>query len=124
MALTITAECSKAAVDAVCALLNGGDFKLMTSGDAELATPTFAGTAFGAGTSANPSVATAAALTADSSPSAGTVAKIAMQTSGHAARISGSVGTSSGDFQVTDNVIPGGAVSVNVTGLTVTLTLS
>lgn len=124
MALTVNAACAKAALDAVCALLNGGNFKLMDSGDSELATPTFAATAFGAGTSANPSVATAAALTADTSPSAGTVTKFSMQTSGASDRIQGTVSTTSGDFVVTDNVIPGGATSVNVTGLTLSLTLS
>ena len=123
MALTINAACDKAAVDAIAALFNSGKFVLNSSAPAELAAPTFGATAFGAGTSASPSVATAEALTKDSSVTAGTVAGFDMQTSGAASRISGTVGTDSGDFRVSSVTIPAGAVSVNITGLTLSLEL-
>lgn len=124
MAFTIANAVRKAALDGVCALFNSGNIKLMTSGDAELAIPTFAATAFGAATEASPSVATAAALTKDESVTDGTVAKVEFRNSGNTALISGSVGVGSGDWQVTDNVIPATAVSVNVTGLTFSLAMS
>lgn len=114
MALTVTNEVNKAALDGICALFNSGKFRLDTSADAELATPTFGATAFGAATTASPSVATANALTADSTLSDGTIAKFLLQTSGSATRISGSVGIGSGDLQVSDNVITEETTSVNI----------
>jgi hypothetical protein len=124
MAWTIQNSVRAAALNGICALLNGGNVRLLTSADAELAAPTFASTAFGSATEASPSVATANALTADNSITAGTVAKIQFRNSGNTTLINGSVGTSGADFNVTDNVIPGSATSVNVTGLTFSLTLS
>jgi type IV secretory pathway TrbL component len=123
MALTYDNTLRKAALDGIVALFNSGYFKLMTSGDAELAKPTFGATAFGAATEAAPSVATANALTKDESVTSGTIEKFSMQSSGSSDLLQGTVSTSSGDFVVTDNVIPETAVSVNVTGLTLSLTL-
>jgi hypothetical protein len=114
--MEVTNEVNKAALDGITALLNSGKFRLDTSGDAELATPTFGATAFGAATTASPSVAMANALTADASPTAGTIAKFLIQTSGSSTRISGSVGVGSGDLQVTSNVIGEDVTSVNITG--------
>lgn len=118
---TVANAAKKAALDAITALLNSGSFRVLTSADAELAVPTFASTAFGAATTASPSVATAAALTADTSITAGTFTKFEMRTSGAANIITGSVGVGSGDMQVADNVIPGTATSFNITGLTISL---
>jgi hypothetical protein len=124
MAWTFSNSARKAACDGIAALFDGGNVLLTTSGDAELANPTFNATAFGAATTADPAVATANAFTADSSVTAGTIGKIALRTSGNAAVMSGTVGVGSGDFQVADNVIPAGATSVNITSMTLSLTLS
>lgn len=116
-------ETKAAALNGITALLNSGTFRVLTSGDAELAAPVFASTAFGAATTASPSTATAAALTADTSITAGTFTKFEMRTSGASTRISGSVGVGSGDIQVADNVIPGTATSFNISGLVISLQL-
>ena len=121
---TIANECKKAALDAITGLLNSGSFRVLTSADAELAAPVFNSTAFGAATTASPSVATANSLTADTSITAGTFTKFEMRTSSAAVRISGSVGVGTGDIQVADNVIPGTATSFNITGLTISLQLA
>jgi hypothetical protein len=124
MAWTIDNSVRAAALSGICALLNQGGIRLMNASDEELATVVFGATAFGTPTSASPSVATANALNADVSVTAGTVTKIAFRTSGGTAIISGSVGTSGADFNVTDNVIPESATSVTITGLTFSLTLA
>jgi hypothetical protein len=54
--------------------------------------------------------------TADNSPTAGTIAKFIFRSGAAATRINGSVGVGSGDWQVSDNVIPGGTTSVNIPG--------
>lgn len=124
MAWTIANEVRKAALDGITALFNGGVARLTNAGASELAAPTFNATAFGAATTASPSVATANAFTADSTITSGTIANIDFRTSGGSSRISGSVGVGSGDFQVTDNVIPGTATSVTLSALTFSLSLS
>lgn len=124
MALTISNEVRKAALDGITALLNSGQFRLLTSGDSELAMPTFGSTAFGAATTASPSVATANSLTADTTITPGTIGKFDLRTSGGSSRIAGTVGVGSGDLQVSDNVIPGTATSVNVSSFQLSLQLS
>lgn len=124
MALTIANECGAAALDGMTALLNGGDFRLLTAADAELAVLALAATAFGAATVASPAVAASGTITADATPVAGTIGKFQLRTSGGVARISGSVGTSGTDLVVTDNVIPADATEVSCSGLTLSLSLS
>lgn len=118
MALTIANECNKAALDAITALLNGGDFRLLTGGSSELATLPFqtSGGAFGAATTAAPSVATSNTIGSDTSPVAGTIGQFQLRTAGGSNRISGTVGTSGADLNVTDNVIPAEATEVTCTG--------
>ena len=123
MAWTYNDGVRKAALDGITTLFNSGNVLLSTAADAELAIPTFAADAFGNATTAAPSVATAAGLTADTTVTAGTIGKIAFRNSSNTSLISGTVGVGSGDFQVTDNVIPAGATSVNLTSLTFSLTL-
>lgn len=124
MAWTYDNSARKAALDAICALLNNGTARLTTSADAELATPTFGATAFGAATTAAPSVAVANALSADATVTPGTIGKIKFYASNGSTVVKqGTVGVGSGDFQVADNVIPAGATSVNITSLTFSLTL-
>lgn len=117
-------ETKAAALNGITALFNSGTFRVLTSGDAELAAPVFNSTAFGAATTASPSVATANALTQDTSITAGTFTKFEMRTSGAANRITGSVGVGSGDIQVADNVIPATATSFNISGLTISLQIT
>ncbi len=125
MALTIANEVRKAALDGITPLFNSGQFVLTTSGDVELATLTFSSTAFAAASTASPSVAASNAITADTTVTAGTIAKFLLKTSGAATRINGSVGTSGTDLVVTDNVIPSGATQVSCTGgLSLSLQLS
>lgn len=124
MAITISNEVRKAALDGICALFNSGSFRVLTSGDAELAAPTFQSTAFGAASAAAISVATANTLVADTSITAGTYTKWEMRTSAPALRLSGSIGTGTEDIQVTDNTIGASATSWSIGGLTLSLSLS
>jgi hypothetical protein len=124
MALTIANEVRKAALDGITALLNSGQFRLLDAGVAELAMPTFNATAFGAATTASPSVASANAFTADSSITAGTIATFDIRTSGGVSRIAGTVGVGAGDLQVADNVIPGTATSLTLSSFSLSLQLS
>ena len=125
MAISVANECKAAALAGMAALLNSGQFRLLTSADAELANLTFGSTAFGTPTTASPSVATSNAITADATITAGTIAKFELRTSGGATRISGSVGVGTGDLQVSDTVIPGTATSVSCPGgLTLSLQIT
>jgi hypothetical protein len=125
MAITYANEVRKAALDAALALLNSGTFRLLTSGDAVLATLTFGATAFGAATTASPSVAVSNAITKDSSPTDGTFTKFELRTSGGSNRFAGSAGTSGTDLVVTSNVIPDTATEVSCPGgLTISLQLT
>ena len=122
---SIANEFKAAALAGGCALLNSGQFRLLTAADAELANLTFGSTAFGTPTTASPSVATSNAITADASVTAGTIAKFELRTSGGATRISGSVGVGTGDIQIADTVIPGTATSVSCPGgLTISLQIT
>lgn len=124
MAITVTNEFKKACLDGGAAVFNSGFFRLDTSGDVELAKPVFNATAFGAATTASPSVATANAFTPDDSVTAGTIAKFLLQTSGGSTRISGSVGVGSGDLQVSDNVISGDVTEVTVSNFQLSLQIT
>lgn len=124
MALTIQNAVKKAALDAIAALFNNGTFQLTnTAGGAGsvLATLTFGATAFAAATTASPSTAASNAITPASSPTAGTVLGFNLRSSTPTTLISGNVGTSGSDINVTDNVIPAGATSVSCSGLTLSL---
>jgi len=122
---SIANEFNAACLAGGCALLNSGQFRLLTSADAELANLTFSSTAFGTPTTASPSVATSNAITADASVTAGTITKFELRTSGGATRLSGSVGVGTGDIQIADNVIPGTATSVSCPGgLTISLQIT
>jgi hypothetical protein len=128
MALTIANSARQAALNGITALLNGGTFQLTDAAGgagSELASLALNATAFGSGTSASPSVATSNAITADNSVTAGTILGFNLRSSAPANIISGNVGTSGADLNVTDNVIPGGATQVSCTGgLTLSLQLS
>lgn len=124
MALTIANECKKAALDAITALLNGGNFVLQAAGPTTLASLTLNATAFGAATTASPSVAASNAITADTTVTVGTITLFRLETSGAAVRINGTVGVGSGDLQVSDNVIPAGATQVSSSGINLSLQIT
>ena len=125
MTISVANEFKAACLAGGCALLNSGQFRLLTSADAELANLGFASTAFGTPTTASPSVSTSGTITADSSVTAGTIAKFEMRTFGGATRISGSVGVGTGDIQISDVVIPGTATSVSCPGgITISLQIT
>jgi len=117
-------EMRAAALAGMCSLLNGGTFRLLNAGASELAAPVFNATAFGTPTTANPSVATANAFTADSSITAGDMASFELKTSGGATRVSGTLGVGTGDIQVSSVTIPPTATSVTISGMTISFTLT
>lgn len=126
----------QAALNGICALLNGGYVRLSDNvGGApgsELARPTFGSPAFQGATSASPSVNKANTLTADLTVSTGQIGWIQFYTSEGVLVKQGTVGTGGSgdwmyptppDFQVSDTVIPPGATSVDLTALQFQLTL-
>lgn len=88
-----------------------------------LATLTFSATAFGAASNADPTVATAAAITSDSSADAtGTAAWFRVASGGATNQFDGTVGTSGADLNFNTTSFVSGAV-IAITSLTVTLPL-
>jgi len=125
MAWTYANAVRKAALDGICAMFTGGTAVLTSAADAAIAEPVFnTSAAFAAASAADPSVAEAGAFTKDETITAGTIGKVAFKTSTGTTLINVTVGTTSADFIVTDPVVPANAVSVNITGLTFSLTLS
>lgn len=126
MALTIANSARQAALNAITALLDGGDFQLLASA-AELAALPFqtSGGAFQAASSASPSTAVSNTISPDSTPTPGTIDNFKLRNAGGTSIIAGTVGTSGTDLVVTSNVIPSGATSVSCPGgLTLSLQLS
>jgi len=127
MTLQIADAFEQACLNAGLALLNSGQFRLTTAdngGGSELALLTFNATAFQAATG-NPASATSNAIVKDTAITAGTILGFDLRTSGGVSRINGTVRTSGGDLNVTDNVISGSATEVTCdAGLTVTLALT
>ena len=121
-------ETKAAALNGITALFNAGQFRMLTSADAELANLTFNNPAFASATVASPSVATTTGsppLVPDTSVTAGDIAKFELRTSGGLTRISGSVGVGTGDIQVSSVTIPPTATSVACPGgLTLSLNLA
>jgi hypothetical protein len=129
MATRITQAAAKAAVDAVTALLNSGTVEIRTGSQPAtantaatgtlLGTLTLNATAFGAATTASPSVATANAITSDTSADAtGTAGWFrAYRSSGNggAAVVDGTITTSGGggDMIIDDaSIVIGGTIAV------------
>lgn len=120
MAVTLENNARNAACDAIAALHNSGTLEFQTSGNVEVATVTFASTAFG---SAVNGVATANAIGSDNSATGGTTTKFVTKTSGAAAILSGTVGTSGTDV-IIDNTVVGAGVTVAMTSFTITVPAS
>ena len=130
----ITQAAGAAALDAIVDLLDAGGAGTIkfygtakpatadtaTSGQTLGATCTFSATAFGAATTADPSVATAASITNDSAADADVTVVWARWASGGATTVLDcTVGTSGADINFNTNVFVTGA-TVSVTALTVT----
>ena len=94
-----------------------GSLIFQTSGDVEVATLTFAATAFGASSSGT---ATAAAITSDTSATGGTVAKFKIQNGSAAdAGFAGAVSTSGSDINLSSLTV-GAGDTVSISSLTYT----
>lgn len=98
-----------------------GHLVFNTSGDVEVATLTFSNTAFGAASSG---VATAAAITSDTSATGGTIAKAVMQNAAGTAKINCSATATGGggDIELSSVTISAGQ-TVSITSLTYTAPL-
>ena len=135
----LTQAVGKAALDSIVDTLDtggAGTIKIYTASQAAtantaigaqtlIATLTFSATAFGAATTADPSVATAAAITSDASANnTGTVAWARWASGGATTVLDCSAGISTGTFDIefnTDAFVAGATIAV--TALTVTLPL-
>ena len=116
-----------AALNAVTALLNTGTIEFRdgtqpadpdtTATGVLLATLTFGATAFGAGTTARPSVATANSITSGTAGNSSTVTWTRWKASGGAAIFDCSAGASACDINLTPSVITSGQ-TVALTSLT------
>lgn len=115
MAITMSNAAAKAMCDALVDLIDvggGGDLVLYTSGDVEVATLPLSATAFGAATTASPSVATAASITDDSSATGGSLSGgyHAFENNAGTEIFRGSVGTSGADLNLSSLTIGAGTV--------------
>ena len=125
MAVTLTTAARNAACNAIVDLVDAGagDSTLVfyaSNGSTEVATLTFAATAFGASGAVNPGEAVAAAITPDSSATGGTTT-IAKFLDGDGTEVLRcAVSTSGSDINLSNNVIAAGE-TVAITALTVTV---
>lgn len=103
-------------VDLIDAGAGAGTLQFETSGDVEVATCTFSDPAFGA---AATGVATASAITDDSSATGGTVAQASAYDSDSAKVIEFGVATSGSDIDISSTSV-GATDTVSVSSLTVT----
>ena len=108
-----------AAADAIAALLDGGTLQFQTSADAETATVAFGNPAFGAAVAG---VATANAITPDSSAAGGVTTKFVCRTSAAALVVAGTAGSAGTEDMVMDNATISAGVTVEVDGFTVSVT--
>jgi len=109
-----------AIVDLIDAGAGAGKLVIRTSGDVEVATLTFSDPAFG---NAATGVATASAITSDASATGGTAAKFTMEDSAAAIVLTGTVGTSGADLNLSTTAISAGVI-VSVSACTVTVPAS
>lgn len=123
MVTTISTAARNAACDAIVDLVDGGttdangDLVIQTSGDVEVATLALSNPAFGAAASG---VATAAAITDDSSATGGTAANFILRNRDNTEVIRGLVATSGAELNLSSIAI-GAGDTVAVSSLTVTV---
>jgi len=116
MALTHTTAARNGLADYIVDQLDSGNLVIMTSGDVEVATLPLNATAFGAAASG---IATANAITSDTSATGGTAALFKLETSGTTEVVRGTVGTSGADLNLSSVTI-GAGDTVSVSSLTYT----
>jgi hypothetical protein len=109
-----------AIVDAIDGGAGAGTMEFETSGDAELATLTFSDPAFGAASSG---VATASAITSDTSANAGTIAQCSVYTSAPTKLWEWDAGTSGTSIIVSSTSV-GAGDTISCSSLTVTMPAS
>jgi hypothetical protein len=127
MALTHSATAAAAMTNASVDLIDGGTTNptgavvFMTSGDVEVATCNFSNPAYGAGTSAAPSVATANTISDDTNATGGTIAKFKHvdrdETGHHFGTVTATGG--GGDYEIS-SVTVAASETVSVTSSTYT----
>jgi hypothetical protein len=126
MGITLTTAARNAACNALVDLLDvgstdaNGDLVIMTSGDVEVATLALSNPAFGA---AATGVATASAISDDTSATGGTAALHKMQDRDNTEVWRGTVGAGSGDLSLTSVTI-GAGDTVSVSSYTLTVPAS
>jgi hypothetical protein len=131
MAIVISAAAQQAMLNALTALIDGGsgdasgDFRLLTSGDVFLADVIFSNPAFGAATGAGPvsAVQSGSTITTGSLPISGDIGKGQFRNRANTVVASFNIGVGTGDLQVGSVTIGTGASSVDVSGLTIQLTV-
>jgi len=120
MGITMTTAARNAAADAVVDLVDAGagagTIEYQTAGSAVVATLTMSDPAFGA---AAAGVATASAITDDTSAAGGTVTKAVIKDSDGTEVFTCTVGTSATDI-IVDNAVIGAGVTVSLTSFTYT----
>ena len=126
MGITLTTAARNAACDAIVDLVDGGttdangDLVIMTSGDVEVATLAMSNPAFGA---ASTGVATASAISDDTSATGGTAALHKIQNRDNTEIWRGTVGSGSGDLDLSSVTI-GAGDTVSVSSYTLTVPAS
>jgi hypothetical protein len=132
MAIVISAAAQLAMLDALTAQINGGsgdtygDFQLLTNTDNPLAEVIFGNPAFGAATGSGPvtAVQSGTTITTASLPTSGNIGKGKFRNRSNTAVVSFDIGVGTGyDLQVGSVTIGTGASSVDISGLTITLTV-
>ena len=119
MAVTHPTTIRNGIADYVVDQLNSGTIVFLTSADAEIATLTFASTAFdGAGT-AGAGIATAGTITPDTDCNAGTVTKFEAKSSGSAVIFQGTVtATGGGGDIILSSTAIGAGDTISISALT------
>ena len=121
---TLTTAARDAACNAVVDLVDAGPaagtLEFQTSGGVEVATLTFSDPAFGASSTG---VATASAITSDTSATGGTTTKALFKDSTGTEVLTATVGTSGTDIIISNTVV-GAGDTVSVSSLTVTMPAS
>jgi hypothetical protein len=118
-------------LDALTAQINGGsgdasgDFRLLTSGDNPLAEVIFGNPAFSAATGSGPvsAVQSGSTITTASLPTSGDIGKGQFRNRTNTVVASFNIGVGTGDLQVGSVTIGTSASSVDISGLTITLTV-